>query len=228
MSHRNARTTFQGRLLIVRAAPGRLPAGAYREGDGDLAQVCEEVDRPVPGRGRGRAARPLLTTASCPRRTSEQVEARIIEPRERERRGPDWLGAELGVPARTVSRILARHRVPRLCELDPITGEVIRASKATAVRYERTGPASWSTWTSRRSAGSPTAAAGVRTAAPRRCRPRTRAQDRLRLRALPGRRPLPVGLLRDPPRREGPHLRGVPGRGPSATSLPMASPGSSG
>jgi transposase InsO family protein len=60
--------------------------------------------------------------------------------RQRERRGPDWLGAELGIPARTVSRVLARHQVPHLCALDPMTGEVIRASKATTVRYERERP----------------------------------------------------------------------------------------
>ena len=42
--------------------------------------------------------------------------------------------------ARTVSRVLARHQMPRLCALDPITGQVIRASKATAVRYERDRP----------------------------------------------------------------------------------------
>ena len=56
------------------------------------------------------------------------------------RRGQDWLGPELGVPARTVSRILRRHGVPRLAECDPMTGEVIRASKTTAVRYERDRP----------------------------------------------------------------------------------------
>jgi transposase InsO family protein len=39
-----------------------------------------------------------------------------------------------------VSRILARHQVPRLVECDPITGQVIRASKATTVRYERDRP----------------------------------------------------------------------------------------
>ena len=44
------------------------------------------------------------------------------------------------MPTRTVSRVLARHHVPRLCALDPITGEVIRASKTTAVRYERDRP----------------------------------------------------------------------------------------
>jgi hypothetical protein len=39
-----------------------------------------------------------------------------------------------------VSRILRRHHLPRLAECDPLTGEVIRASKATAVRYERDHP----------------------------------------------------------------------------------------
>src|SRR4029453_14248715 len=47
---------------------------------------------------------------------------------------------QLGVPARTVSRVLARHRMPPLAALDPITGEGIKASKATAPRYERATP----------------------------------------------------------------------------------------
>jgi transposase InsO family protein len=75
-----------------------------------------------------------------PTRTRREVEDTIVELRARQRRGPDWIGAELGVPARTVSRVLARHRVPHLCDLDPITGQVIRASKATAHTYERDRP----------------------------------------------------------------------------------------
>ncbi len=77
---------------------------------------------------------------SCPRRTSAEVARCIVALRQRERRGPDWLGAELGVPARTVSRVIARNGLPRLCRLDPMTGEQIRASKASAVRYERDSP----------------------------------------------------------------------------------------
>ena len=50
------------------------------------------------------------------------------------------LGPRVGVPARTVSRILRRHGVPYLRECDPITGEVIRSSKQTALRYERERP----------------------------------------------------------------------------------------
>jgi hypothetical protein len=41
---------------------------------------------------------------------------------------------------RTVSRVLMRRGEPPLATLDPMTGAVIRASKATAVRYERSRP----------------------------------------------------------------------------------------
>jgi transposase InsO family protein len=44
------------------------------------------------------------------------------------------------VPARTVARVLRRHGVPYLRECDPLTGEMIRASKTTAGRYERDRP----------------------------------------------------------------------------------------
>jgi transposase InsO family protein len=77
---------------------------------------------------------------TSPTRTPAEVEDRIIELRRGERRGPAWLGAELGVPARTVSRVLVRRGLPRLCALDPMTGEVIRSSKQTATRYERSRP----------------------------------------------------------------------------------------
>ena len=77
---------------------------------------------------------------TSPTRTPVEVENRIVATRTRERRGPAWIGAELEVPARTVSRILVRRGRPPLCALDPITGEVIRSSKATATRYERDRP----------------------------------------------------------------------------------------
>jgi transposase InsO family protein len=77
---------------------------------------------------------------SMPTRTSADVEARIVAARIEHRRGQDWLAGELGVPARTISRVLRRHDLPRLCTLDPLTGEVLRSSKQTAVRYERERP----------------------------------------------------------------------------------------
>jgi len=75
-----------------------------------------------------------------PTRTSPEIEAQVLAARVEHRRGQDWIGPELGVAPRTVSRILRRHHVPRLVECDPLTGEVIRASKTTAVRYERDRP----------------------------------------------------------------------------------------
>jgi transposase InsO family protein len=77
---------------------------------------------------------------SSPRRTSVEVEQQVVELRRGQRRGQDWLGLELGLSPRTVSRILRRHRLPYLRDLDPITGVVIRASRSTAVRYERDRP----------------------------------------------------------------------------------------
>ncbi len=60
--------------------------------------------------------------------------------RREHRTGPGQLTHVVGVPARTISRILRRNGVPRLSDCDPLTGEVIRASKTTAVRYERERP----------------------------------------------------------------------------------------
>jgi transposase InsO family protein len=64
----------------------------------------------------------------------------VLEARRTGRQGRDQIAADLGLAPRTVSRILTRHGVPRLAECDPMTGEVIRASKTTAVRYEKSRP----------------------------------------------------------------------------------------
>jgi transposase InsO family protein len=140
VSHRNARTTVHGRLLIVERYQAGWPKAHIAKAMGISRKcVAKWLDRFGAEGEAGlidRSSRP----GACPRRTSSALEARIVELRGRERRGPDWLAAELGVPARTVSRVLARHQVPRLCALDPITGAVIRSSKATAVRYERDRP----------------------------------------------------------------------------------------
>lgn len=77
---------------------------------------------------------------SMPACTPPEVEEKVIAARIKHQRGPQWLSWELGVPARTITAILRRNGMPRLYEIDPMTGEVIRASKTTAVRYERDRP----------------------------------------------------------------------------------------
>jgi transposase InsO family protein len=140
VSHGNARTLFHGRLLIVQRHQAGWPQAHIAKAMG-ISRKCVKtwLDRyATEGEAglRDRSSRPHHT----PRRTSAEVESRVVELRRRERRGPAWISAELGVPARTVSRILVRHAMPPLAALDPITGQVIRASKATAVRYEREHP----------------------------------------------------------------------------------------
>jgi hypothetical protein len=53
------------------------------------------------------------------------------------REGPVELGERCQVPVRAVSRIIARAGLPRLWELDPISGESIRAGRGTEHRYQR-------------------------------------------------------------------------------------------
>jgi transposase InsO family protein len=77
---------------------------------------------------------------SMPTKTSPQTEAAVLRSRRELRAGPLRIAAATGVPARTVTRILARHDVPPLAWCDPLTGQLIRASRATANRYEREKP----------------------------------------------------------------------------------------
>ena len=140
MSHRNARTTFQGRLLIVERHRAGWPQAHIASAMG-ISRRCVKkwIDRHTSEGEQGlhdRSSRPH----TMPRKTPLEVETRVLAARRAGRCGRDQIAARTGIPARTVSRILARHQVPHLSRLDPLTGEVIRASKITAVRYERERP----------------------------------------------------------------------------------------
>lgn len=140
MSHRNARLTPHGRLLIVE----RHRAGwkqAHIAAAMGVSRKCVRTwidryrDEGEPGL-HDRSSRPHTT----PTRTPAATEQAVTAARRAHRDGPDVLGPKLGVPPRTVSRILRRHDMPYLRDLDPITGDVIRSSKKTARRYEREHP----------------------------------------------------------------------------------------
>ena len=141
MAHRNARLTVHGRRLLVERIRVEGQAVAHVAKAMGISRQCAHrwvarFDAEGDAGLFDRSSRPRST----PTRTSPQVEAVVVAARLEHRRGQDWLGPELGVPARTVSRILRRHDMPRLTELDPLTGTVIRASKTTAIRYERSRP----------------------------------------------------------------------------------------
>ncbi|UUW87348.1 IS481 family transposase [Pimelobacter simplex] len=140
MSHGSARLTVHGRRLIVQ----RHQAGwkqAHIAAAMGVSRKCVKtwIDRYTAEGEDGLATR-SSRPHSMPTKTSNEVEQKVLTARAEHRDGPDVLGAKVGVPARTVSRILRRHHVPYLRELDPITGEVIRSSKQTATRYERERP----------------------------------------------------------------------------------------
>jgi hypothetical protein len=65
------------------------------------------------------------------------VERRVEAARRLLRTSRDGVAAATGVPARTVTRILARRGLPVLADCDSITGLPIRATRSTALRYER-------------------------------------------------------------------------------------------
>jgi transposase InsO family protein len=141
VGHRNARLTFHGRLLLVqRVREQQMPIAHVAKAMGISRQFAHRWVARFEAEGEAglhdRSSRPRR----MPTRTSPEVEALVLAARAEHRRGQDWLGPELGLPARTVSRILRRHDVPRLAVCDPMTGEIIRASKTTAVRYERDRP----------------------------------------------------------------------------------------
>src|SRR5215207_7234072 len=141
VAHANARVNLHGRRLLVSRVITRGRPVAHVAKELGVSRQC--AHRWV-ARFRAEGEAGLLDRSSrphhCPRRTPVAVEHRVLELRRNQRRGQDWLGPELGIPARTVASILRRHQVPYLRECDPLTGEVIRSSKATAVRYERPLP----------------------------------------------------------------------------------------
>lgn len=140
VSHANARLTVHGRRLIVQRHRAGWPKAHIAAAMG-VSRKCVKtwIDRYAAEGEAGletRSSRPH----SMPTKTSDEVEQKVLAARAEHRDGPDVLGPKVGVPARTVSRILRRHQVPYLREIDPITGQVIRSSKQTAIRYERDRP----------------------------------------------------------------------------------------
>jgi transposase InsO family protein len=140
VSHGNARLTVHGRLLIVQRHQQGWKQAHIAAAMG-VSRKCVKtwIDRHAAEGLAGledRSSRPH----SMPTRTHPSVEDRVLQARRTGRQGRDHIAAELGLPPRTVSRILARHGVPRLAACDPMTGEVIRSSKTTTVRYEKSRP----------------------------------------------------------------------------------------
>lgn len=142
MSHANARLTPAGRrILIDRIASGRPVAHVAAEMGISATTAWRWWRRWQEEGPSGLFDRPSRPR-TCPHRTRPCLETRIRIVRFFTHRGPLVIARATGVPASTVGRVLARYGTAPLSAVDPITGVLIRAARATSRRYEHPYPGS--------------------------------------------------------------------------------------
>lgn len=126
-------------ILVQRVLQGRPISHVAKE----LGVSRQCAHRRV-GRFRSKGVAGLVDRSSRPRRsptaTSSTVASELLATRQAERIGRDELALGFALSASTASRIIARAGLPRLHELDPVTGIRIRASRTTQLRYEHENP----------------------------------------------------------------------------------------
>lgn len=136
--HPNAKLTPRGRETLV----SRIESGS------GVAEAARQmgVSRQTAGKWlrRSRSGEGLSDRSSRPRRlarlTPPDVEERVCSARSSMLLAPLGLAAATGVPARTCARIVSRRGMPRLSDVDRVTGEVRRRGPVTPARYERESP----------------------------------------------------------------------------------------
>lgn len=142
MSHANARLTPAGRRILIDWIAAGRPVAHVAAEMGISATTAWRWWRRWQEEGPAglidRSSRPR----TCPHRTRPCLETRIRIVRFFTRRGPLVIARATGVPPATVGRVLARYRTAPLSAVDPITGVLIRAARATSRRYEHPYPGS--------------------------------------------------------------------------------------
>jgi transposase InsO family protein len=142
VSHANARLAPAGRLILVqRIQSGRAVAHVAAEMGISRTTAWRWWRRYREAGVAGLQDRSSVAHAH-PRRTGSCVETRVRIMRELTHRGPVFIGARLGMHASVVGRVLRRHHVPLLRDIDPVTGTVIKAVRRSAERYEHAYPGS--------------------------------------------------------------------------------------
>lgn len=136
MVHRNARLAPAGRLILVQRVLAGRPVSHVAKELGVSRQCAHRWVR----RFRLEGSAGLLDRPSRPKRSPSATPGAVIDTvlslRQEERLGRDEIAQRTGVSPSTVSRLIARAGLPRLSELDPVTGVRIRASRRTELRYE--------------------------------------------------------------------------------------------
>jgi transposase len=135
MQHPNARLTPVGRQILVDRIADGAPVAHVADQMGISRQTAHRWWRRWREHGEaGLRDRPSVP-ARCPRRTPVELERRVVRLRRRHGWGPAVIAGHVGLPASTCWRILHRHGISRLRDLDPPTRRRIR-------RYEHDRPGS--------------------------------------------------------------------------------------
>jgi transposase InsO family protein len=140
VAHANARTTVYARKLIVaRVLAGHRPGEVAKQLGISRQTVYKWVRR-----WRAEGAAGLADRSSrphrMPARTSADKVAAILAARRAQHAGPVRLAALLGIAASTIGAVLARAGIPRLADVDRLTGELLRGRRHSDRRYEREQP----------------------------------------------------------------------------------------
>jgi transposase InsO family protein len=140
VAHASARTTVYARKLIVaRVLAGHRPGEVAKQ-----LGISRQTVYKWWGRWRTEGEAGLLDRSSrplrMPRKTSPETTAAIVAARTEHHAGPVRLAAVVGIPASTIGVVLARTGMPRLAEVDRLTGELLRGRRHSDRRYERDHP----------------------------------------------------------------------------------------
>jgi len=124
--HRNAPLTPEGRFRLCQMIEDGWPVATTAESMRISRQTAHKWWRRYQEAGvaglTDRSSRPRLS----PTKTPERVERRLVELRRRHQLGPARLAPRAGVPASTLHRVLQRHGVSRLSDMNRQGGRVIR------------------------------------------------------------------------------------------------------
>jgi transposase InsO family protein len=140
VAHANARTTLYARRLIVaRVLAGHRPGEVAKQ-----LGISRQTVHKWWGRWRTEGEAGLADRSSrphrMPRQTSPETVAAIVAARAEHHAGPARLAPIVGVAASTIGAVLARTGLPRLAEVDRLTGEPLRGRRHSDRRYERERP----------------------------------------------------------------------------------------
>jgi transposase InsO family protein len=140
VAHANARTTvYARRLIVARVLAGHRP-GEVAKQLGISRQTVYKWVRRWRTEGRAGLADRSSRPHRMPRTTAPEQVAEIIAARRKHHAGPVRLAAILGIAASTIGAVLARAGLPRLADVDRLTGELLRGRRHSEVRYEREYP----------------------------------------------------------------------------------------